>query len=400
MRTRYSRHSLLIVAVLTCVAGSLAAQERPRFEGFRGTERETHDVPEQPPAPLPDAEFQQMERDWKEAAGAIEQQSTQLADVSFEAYRRGLMPLPDHLAQLKLAESAELLLISRDDDGVRFLDRKMERLQRVLTALEGIRPAPGWFSETLLVRALLAQARSQKAAVEGDDQLAETEYARALDLAQQHLDRQRRDSIVGFRQGGITRFVNGEIVNDPRFGGWAFFVYAPEAYTELPADVFLQDAVSLLRSWRPQVPDEPGSPNAYIARYQLSRFHLRQSLAAESGDWETAYRDGDEAARQLFALEVELLPSGTALLFDAAIAWELRDELAEILAQHGLEVPAESETGLQTDLERLTQLARFSSDRRGRLEADLTYIELLGTRQRARETLVVLQSPDRSEDAR
>ena len=200
---------------------------------------------------------------------------------------------------------------------------------------------------------------------------------------------------MGFRRGGATRFENGEVVNDTRFGGWNFFIYAPEAYTVLPADEFLEDAVSLLRSWRPQFANDPASEDAFIARYQLGRFHLRKSFVEETGGHDTTFRTADAAARELFALQVELLPTGVAQLSDAAIAWELRDELAEILAAHGGVIPMETEQELQSDLDELMQLGRFTSDRRGRLQADLTYIELLGTRQEARRALVQLQNSGR-----
>ena len=395
MHFRYRFIRLLVIAAVVHLAVHLPAQERPRFEGFRGTQRETVDSPESPPPLLSDRDFQNAERAWRQSTQSMKEQSTRLADFSFEAYRHGLITLPDHLAQLKLAESAERLLVPFDEDGSQLVGKNVERLQRVVAALEGVNLSQAWRSELLLSRALLAEAGSETAAVEGNAQRAEAEHVTALNLAEAHLLQRQRESVVGFRQGGATRFEDGELVNDARFGGWGFFIYAPEAYTELPADVFLQDAVSLLRSWRPQFPNEPGSEEAFIAQYQLGRFHLRQILAGGAGDVDGAYRAADEAARQLFAVQVELYRTGTSSLFDIALAWELRDELAEVRVEHELAVPPETETELQSDLQILTRLARMTPDRRGRLQADLMYIDLLVSRQEGRQALAALQNSGR-----
>ena len=160
-----------------------------------------------------------------------------------------------------------------------------------------------------------------------------------------------------------------------------------EAYTLLPAEEFLRDAVALTRSWQARDAGLGRADRLSLARYQQARFALRRGLELEQDQIGRLYMSAEAAALQLYNQQREFLRTGTASLYDVARAWSFREELGSILSVAKLAPPLTSEQQLHRDLGALQVFARGVEDRRGRIEADLSYISVLGTRQQALNVL-------------
>lgn len=315
-------------------------------------------------------------------------QSAGLAQQSFDSFSRGLMPLPDHLEQLKLTQRAELLTANDEKQVAELQMRHIERLDAVVGALRAFdQPnAEGWQADLLLAQTLAAEARSKLAAHQKRDSAAEAARQQAIALADAHLQRRQLESTIGWAT--VPMMVNARLVVEQ--------VRQDEPYTLLPADEFLADAVALTRSWQARDAGVGRTDRLALARYQQARFALRHGLESDTRQIARLYMSAEAAAMQLYNQQREFLKSGTTSLYDVARAWSFREELGSILTLADLSPPLASEEQLLRDLGALQAFARGVEDRRGRIEADLSYISVLGTRQ---QTLNALDDLDDAEES-
>jgi hypothetical protein len=317
---------------------------------------------------------------------ALVEQTSGLAEQSFDSFSRGLMPLPDHLEQLKLSQRAELLA-ARDEKQIAEIQmRHIERLDAVVGALRAFdQPnAQGWEADLLLAQTLAADARSKLAAHQKRDAAAEAARQQAVALADAHLQRRQADSTIGWAT--VPMLVNARLVVQQ--------VRQDEPYTQLPADEFLEDAVTLTRSWQERDAGIGRVDRLALAQYQQARFALRHGLELDTNQIGRLYMSAEAAALQLYNQQREFLRTGTASLYDVARAWSFREELGSILSLADLSPPLASEEQMLRDLGALQAFARDVQDRQGRIEADLSYINVLGSRQ---QTLRVLDDLDDAE---
>jgi|GEM_PF-2441169 len=313
-------------------------------------------------------------------------QSAGLAEQSFDSFSRGLMPLPDHLEQLKLTQRAELLTAQDEKQIAEVQMRHIDRLDAVVGALRAFdQPnAEGWHADLLLAQTLAADARSKLAAHQERDAAAEAARQQAIALADAHLQRRQADSTIGWAT--VPMMVNARLVVQQ--------VRQDEPYTQLPPDEFLADAVTLTRSWQERDAGIGRADRVALASYQQARFALRHGLELDTRQIARLYLSAESAAIQLYNQQRDFLRTGTASLYDVARAWTFREELGGILAQADLSPPLASEEQLSRDLGALQAFARGVEDRRGRIAADLSFINVLGTRQ---ETLNALDELDEAE---
>ncbi len=317
---------------------------------------------------------------------ALVEQTSGLAEQSFDSFSRGLMPLTDHLEQLKLSQRAELLA-ARDEKQVAEIQmRHIERLDAVVGALRAFdQPnAQGWEADLLLAQTLAAEARSKLAAHQKRDAAAEAARQQAVALADAHLQRRQADSTIGWAT--VPMLVNARLVVQQ--------VRQDEPYTQLPADEFLEDAVTLTRSWQERDAGIGRADRLALAQYQQARFALRHGLELDTNQIGRLYMSAETAALQLYNQQREFLRTGTASLYDVARAWSFREELGSILSLADLSPPLASEEQMLRDLGALQAFARDVEDRQGRIGADLSYINVLGSRQ---QTLKVLNDLDSAE---
>ena len=317
---------------------------------------------------------------------ALVGQTSGLAEQSFDSFSRGLMPLTDHLEQLKLSQQAELLA-ARDENQIAEIQmRHIERLDAVVGALRAFNQpnAEGWEADLLLAQTLAADARSRLASHQKRDAAADAARQQAIALAGAHLQRRQADSTIGWAT--VPMLVNARLVVQQ--------VRQDEPYTQLPADEFLEDAVTLTRSWQERDAGIGRADRLALAQYQQARFALRHGLELDTNQIGRLYMSAEAAALQLYNQQREFLRTGTASLYDVARAWSFREELGSILSLAELSPPLASEEQMLRDLGALQAFARDVEDRQGRIEADLSYINVLGSRQ---QTLRVLDDLDDAE---
>ncbi|MBI1311375.1 hypothetical protein GC176_08720 [bacterium] len=318
---------------------------------------------------------QQADRQLK----VLAEQSAALADQSFDSFSRGLMPLPDHLEQLKLTQRSELLTASDEKQAVEVQQRYVERMEAIVDALEEFNApnAEGWQADLLLARALTAEARSDLATQQKRDGIAQAAREQALELAEDHLEQRQADSTIGWAT--VPMLVNAQLVVQR--------IQENEPYTLLPTDEFLDDAVTLTRSWQERDAGVGRADRLALAEYEQARFALRHGLELDPAQIAVLYQTAEAAAMDLYDQQREFLRSGTASLFDVALAWDYRSQLSDILSTAKLAPPETSERQLLLDLDALNELADDVTDRQGRIEADLSYIDVLSSRQKSLQAL-------------
>ena len=316
----------------------------------------------------------------------VSDQTQVLARQSFDSFRRGLMPLPDHLEQLKLGQRADLLTARTKEQAEAIQQRHIARLDSIIAALREFNQpnAEGWKADLLLAQALAAQARSQLATMQKRDGDANAARQEALELAAAHLERRRADSTIGWAT--VPMLVNARLVVQQ--------IRQDEPYTSLPAAEFLDDAIALTRSWQERGAGIGRSDRVALAEYQQARFALRHGLERDTPEIAGLFRRAEAAALRLYDQKRTFLRSGTASLYDVAQAWSFRSELSDILSIAELAPPERSEQQTLRDLNALRQFARSTSDRRGRIEADISYVELLASREAAIQAYNELDAAD------
>lgn len=319
---------------------------------------------------------------------AVTEQSQSLARQSFDAFRRGLMPLPDHLEQLKLGQRAELLTATTEEEAEAIQQRHIARLDSIVGALREFNQpnAEGWNADLLLAQALAAQARSQLATMQKRDGDAQAARQSALELAESHLERRRADSTIGWAT--VPMMVNARLVVQQ--------IRQDEPYTSLPAGEFLDDAITLTRSWQERGAGIGRADRVALAEYQQARFALRHSMDRDTAEIAAVFRRADVAALRLYDQKRTFLRTGTASLYDVALAWSFRNELSDILSIAELAPPESSEVQMLRDLDALREFARSTRDRRGRIEADVSYVEVLASRAAAIQAYNELDAADQA----
>lgn len=316
-----------------------------------------------------------LRRQVSEIQEQLSRETADLAAQSFDSFRRGLMPLPDHLEQLALAQRAGVLTAGSAEQRIELQLQHVDRLDAVVGALQAFNQpnAEGWQADLLLAQALAADARAKLAELQEREDAAEAVRQTALALAEAHLKRRQADSTIGWAT--VPMLVNARLVVQQ--------IRQDEPYTALPAGKFLEDAIVLTRSWQERNAGIGRSDRVALAEYQQARYALRHGLKAEKSQIARLYRMAEAAALKLYDQKRAFLRTGTASLYDVAQAWSFRSDLTDILAGVDLAPPADSEQRLLRDLDALQQFAASVSDRRGRIAADLSYVSVLGRRQNA-----------------
>lgn len=300
---------------------------------------------------------------------AVRSTSQRLIQQSRDSFNRGLIPLVDHLDQVTLAASLNLRLASSQKNRETQLEwhrLQVRHLEEVATQLDRFQqPASaGWEADTLMARLSLAQAQVRLASFEKQAGKAELAQRTAGDLARKHWDQRLRDAQIGhatpmqlWRAAGLVFSSENRSLNADR--------------------QYLTQAIQAADRWNLEAPGLSRADLRDALQFELDRVEL---LAAKPGtnSFRTQAQRAETSSQKLFDTLAQYQTQGTASLYDVATAWHHRQELHVALAENQKDpLPNDWTQRRVADLNRLRRIAAQTTDQRGRIAADLSYVELL-----------------------
>lgn len=327
-------------------------------------------TPPAPPAPREESSSQ-----FGRVPPEVAESAAELVEGSFETFRRGLMPLRDHLDQLDIAWQAERKAAANGAELHAVDLRQIERLERALQTLEKFnQPASeNWVTELFLMRAIHAQTRSLVLTGEGRDDEATDEHERAVRMASVHLAQRESEGsgviIPGIVVNGVLQPAVIETANVPR--------------SPVDPEEFLSNPMMLNHTWALRTAESGRADPRLLDAYVNGWRNLQASLDEESPEAAEHFAAADDAAQQLFSRQVEFYRRGSTSLYDTVRTLRLRDGLFDQVESYELTVSPERAAQRRESLESLTELAQNTRDRRGRIASDIATIQLMSAVDRA-----------------
>lgn len=297
-----------------------------------------------------------------EAAARIQLTSARLAERSFDSFRRGLMPLHDHLDQLRLVADSEFRVLSADPAGeVEVAARHLQRIRRVERALADFNEpnAVGWRADLFLARALLAQAEYDLAAAQGNTANAEIAAQQARLLAERHLIERRHDWSIGL--ASLPTLLHAEMLTP---GGAA------------RGRELLAEAIRTTRRWNQVGAGIGRADQVAAAEFELARFDFFLAFDSDDQDIGGSLQAARQASQRILKQQMEYYRNGTASLYEISRNWQNMREILEYASSTEAGVSQETIDESQAVLGQIVELAGSKSDSRGRIAADLAYISL------------------------
>ena len=293
----------------------------------------------------------------------IQGNGSRLATRSFDSFRRGLMPLHDHIDQLQLVADSEFRLLGRDGAGsAEVAARHLERIRRVERALRDFDEpnAEGWRADLFLARALVAQAEFDLARVQGNESAAEFAAQRARLLAERHLIERRYDSSIGL--ASLPMLLHAEMLT-------------PDGAAR--GRQLLVQAVRTTRRWNQIGAGIGRADKVAEAEFELARFDFFVAFDSEEQNVEASFQAAAQASQRMLTSRMEYYKNGTASLYEIARSWQNMREIVEYAASTKSGVSQAAIDRSRANLNRVVEMSRAKSDSRGRIAADLAYVSLI-----------------------
>lgn len=324
---------------------------------------------------------------------SMRQVALKLSRQSDDSFRRGLMPLGDHLRQLFLSYSLRQNLARMGEgESLKSLNSdERERYRDIVRQLENFNQpaAEGWAADLALANMYLARIDAESASLSGDQGRMYDALSRQAESARQHVELRRFDEFLGIappqavigamqleRQADLEALKRNPDLDEYRT---AFHAYRGQ----------LAEMVTQVERWSNQ-----GAGIGREDKLHLARFEVAQAdaiVAAINGNdsaRQSSLETADEELTNLFRSQSEFQKHGTADLFDMARTWSDRQTIYDQAADLK-DFPAQpSLTTHARDFQRLEQLANQTQNRQGRIAADVEFISAL----KAEQDLVTLRN--------
>lgn len=366
-------------AAFLCAAGSLLAQ--PGAENSAPVIRHEEKSPREPSAKPPN----KLTRPEKRLLAQADEAALRLSARSDEAFRRGLLPLADHLRQLRLAGSLRRSVAGVGGESQeRRHAEELNRYRGIVRQLEQFRQpaAEGWAADLALTHIWLARAEAVSASEAGDSAAMQAALQRQAEWARRHAALRRFDESLGLADPR-------SVADADRLERRASLDALPRLPTRVESQAVLQADRDDLKSLAGKVErwSQQGAGIGRGDRLHELRFERAQTDALLSAihQEESARRSALESAERelnaLFQMQRQFHARGTAKLFDLARTWSDRQSLHDQARDlKGFPTKSAKESH-DRDFEQLQSLAQQTRDRRGRLAADIEFIAVLKMQQ-------------------
>lgn len=317
-----------------------------------------------------------------------------LRNDSSDSFRRGLLPLVDHLEHLSAVFDCEgraaydtALRATRSQpqyesqatsergepptvDRQRLVKAmqpvfaaRIQALQDALSRLEQFnQPAAiGWVADVALARLSLRQAQREAAEFLGDRGKIQALSAEEQRLAAEHYYRRLLDAEVGL--ASVPSLIHAV----------ALLNVAPEFKRQ-----FYESAAVNTTLWNLKGAEIGRKDAVTQARLDLSwlNAYSRQKDGEPVVD-EQHWLESDRLAQTLFEQRSAWYPKGTATLADLSRTWRIRQHIHQIAREAGFKIPHASIDQHERNLQNLLRSAEAVQDLRGRAAADVRYVRVL-----------------------
>jgi hypothetical protein len=326
-----------------------------------------------------------LTREEQDRVRSAQRTAADMVARSQSAFERGLMPLPDYLEQLSLADEIDLTaaeLRQSEEDRLAVLRQQLVRYREAARDLEGfVRQAgPIGFGDQAFAQAFMARAEANVA-------FAENRGRAAWDALKQQSEWAARYAQVRWLDESLGLVPPETLLEAELLDGVASFPPGPRQAEAVARSLrqYRGDLVELqerVRRWSAQGAGIGRSDRVEGTRFELARVDME--LAALQGDPRTrraAFAEAVEASEALHGELTKYHVTGTATLFDIAAAWRQRDTLfREFAATDGprndqlLDAVA---AGLARDYADVVRVAQQTRDLRGRHAGDVHYVRTL-----------------------
>ena len=305
-----------------------------------------------------------------------ERTAIDLASQSESAFRRGLMPLPDYLEQAGLValietESARAQGASESAAW----QRQVDRLRDVRDRLSRFRqPASaGWPADLALAEWALADAEVQLATSADDPAALQAAAQRRSTWAAEHLQRRQIDAEIGAASPPVVLHAMSLVVASEDGGRVSDSATKREYLAEL------RRTQQMTAKWAEQ---GAGIGRADRLIQASAALEIETAVSIEA-DGRTAidadaFHQAGASLQTLFTTQREFHQHGTAELHDLCRTWLTWRNLHQAASFDRDLVTNAERDGRADALQTLTELADRTGDRRGRIAADVTSVELFG----------------------
>lgn len=295
--------------------------------------------------------------------------SVEFQQHSSDSFRRGLLPLQDHLEHLMAQRQVGVLQAAINDRPPLEAARQFrDHLATVEVELRSFRQiaSAGWAADVVLSRLMLAEADLEVARISGNRALENDAIARRATLAREHWELREWDAHMGLATLQDLSYALGQV-------SAAGVVLPDQSYGQ-----FLDKVSWITARWEREDSGIGRADRRALSDFQLSAVNLNQQLQSEN--WNQALQvaqTADRAAGQMFAKTLEFHRHGTAGLGDLSRAWTLQHQVRDTVDSHPQLRGKLSREPLQSNLRQLTEVASQTRDERGRHAADVRYVRML-----------------------
>lgn len=292
---------------------------------------------------------------------------------SWSAFEQGLLPVGDFLEHLAAAEEWSLARDSLHRDGrqtAKLLQPRLLLLRQAVDRMQEFQQpaAKDWFADLALLRYTLAHAEKQLAEVSGERSAVFGLSAAEARLASEHYQARVFDYRV-LGQASLPAVAEAA----------ALLNLAPGAEHAVRLEV-----LATTRRWGRAGAGIGRTDHVLEAEMALARSRSLAAHANPTNEEIQGFIDAERFSARLFDAELTYHQRGTATLADLTRAWRIRQQIHLQAQRSRIALPFECAPDLANDLQVLGQQANRVTDRRGRLRADLQYVELLQTWEASR----------------
>jgi hypothetical protein len=314
--------------------------------------------------------------------------ASQLIGQSRRAFDRGLMSFADYADHLRVAKQLNVKLAglqSGRSSKSAVLSEQKTLYQDAIRVLERFdQPgAKGWEATVLHARLMAANADVELAEESGNHRDRDRAIRQRGALAEQFYERSLADYRFGLATRGQLRTAANQLTSagdmptnasDEQNQAGATSAAYPDSANRL-----VDDATPALSGRSPiaAYTDSEHADDRQIARFETAREKAIQAKTrGDNRAVSTAISDANQQSWQLFDKRLSRYDRRTASLYDIARAWQQTQSLHEEVKQTGSKQAAQRQ---QANLQRLEQLAEQTTDRRGRIAADVTLVRGLSS---------------------
>lgn len=323
--------------------------------------------------------------------------------TSKESFDRGLMPLSDFTDQSLAALEIQIAVADLRGDRRARVTALSDHFELMKTAAKQLQKfdqpgAEGWAADLAYINLLATNSELRLAVVRGD----QGAYSRAAELGAKLAEEHYTQRLADFQTGHaslsqLARAASYLTTSSGLPGGVKGAIPGMGKFQEYMAA--LDDVVTQTQKFAEQGAGVGREDRLYHAQFELARAEGQAALMRRRPEAAiVAFDQAMDSAKAWYGAQVKFHETGTASLREITQAWWSRAELSDLTARSGFTPDDTAQKAQQADFEQILKLVSNTTDRQGRIEADIAYVQSLQaldelwTRQRAVQAMAAVKN--------